>query len=63
MLRRFGGPFYPWREVERVRREMSRLMADLPSSHRVNMASGYPAMNVWTNEDGFGVKLNEMIKP
>jgi HSP20 family protein len=31
---------------------MNRLLADLPSSQRVGMASGYPAMNVWTNEDG-----------
>ena len=52
MFRRFGGPFYPLREVERLRREMNRLAADLPSRHRVNMAAGYPAMNVWTNEDG-----------
>jgi HSP20 family protein len=52
MFRRFGGPFYPWREVERLRREMNRLVADLPSRYRVNMAAGYPAINVWTNEDG-----------
>ena len=52
MFKRFGGPFYPWREVERLRREMNRLVADLPSHYRVNMAAGYPAINVWTNEDG-----------
>jgi len=52
MIRRFGGPFYPWREVERLRREMSRLAADLPGRYGFNMAAGYPAMNVWTNENG-----------
>jgi HSP20 family protein len=31
---------------------MNRLVADLPSRYRVNMAAGYPAINVWTNEDG-----------
>lgn len=52
MFKRFGGPFYPWREVERLRREMNRLVADLPSRYRVNMAAGYPAVNVWSSENG-----------
>jgi HSP20 family protein len=31
---------------------MGRLLADLPSSYRVSAAAGYPAMNVWTSQDG-----------
>jgi HSP20 family protein len=31
---------------------MNRLVNEWPSRYRVNMAAGYPAMNVWTNEDG-----------
>lgn len=40
----------PWREMERLRRGMNRLFADV----RPGLAAApcYPAMNVWTNEDG-----------
>jgi len=48
----FGRPFYgrawsPWREMERMRREMNRWFASAPSE-----VTAYPAINVWLNEDG-----------
>ena len=42
----------PWQEMERLRREMNRLFAGLPASAGGVAAPVYPAMNVWTNEDG-----------
>jgi HSP20 family protein len=51
MLRRpFGSFTSSWREMERLRREMNRLFADV----RPGLAAApcYPAMNVWTNQDG-----------
>jgi HSP20 family protein len=38
-------------EFERLRREMNRLF-DRPGRLALNVASEYPAMNVWTNNDG-----------
>ena len=40
-----------WRELDRLRREMDRLFTDWPRSGWGG-APAYPAMNVWTNEDG-----------
>lgn len=40
-----------WREMDRLRREMNRLLGNV-SDYETQMARGYPAMNVWTNEDG-----------
>lgn len=48
----FGGFFSPWREMERLRREMNRLLASLPAEVGGAIAPGYPAMNVWTSDDG-----------
>jgi HSP20 family protein len=31
---------------------MNRLVSELPSRYNITAAAGYPAMNVWTNEDG-----------
>ena len=50
MLYRPSFGLSPWREMERLRREMNRLLSGYGSS--VTVASGFPAMNVWTNEDG-----------
>ena len=50
-LQPFGSFVSPWREMDRLRREMNRLFADLPASSGA-AAPGYPAMNVWTNENG-----------
>jgi HSP20 family protein len=37
--------------MDRLRREMNRLLGNV-SDYETQMARGYPAMNVWTNEDG-----------
>jgi HSP20 family protein len=50
MLYRPSFGLSPWREMERLRREMNRLLSGYGSS--VTVAPGFPAMNVWTNEDG-----------
>lgn len=39
----------PWQEMERMRREMNRLFS---SAATRRVAPGFPAMNVWTNQDG-----------
>jgi HSP20 family protein len=40
-----------WREMERLRREMNRLI-ETGSSGGLRRAPSFPAMNVWTSEDG-----------
>ncbi len=50
MLYRSSFGLSPWREMERLRREMNRLFSGVTSGTTV--ALGFPAMNVWTNEDG-----------
>jgi len=53
MLQRpFLNRMSPWREMERARREMNRLFAGWPTGFWRNVTPSYPAMNVWTNEDG-----------
>jgi HSP20 family protein len=44
--------FSPWREMERLRREMNRSFANVPSWASWNAEPSYPAMNVWGNEEG-----------
>ncbi len=41
-----------FREMERLRREMNELFETLDRGPRMNPATTYPAMNVWTNPDG-----------
>lgn len=41
----------PWREMDRLRREVDRLAAGWPTGSWRNVVPSYPAMNVWTNED------------
>jgi HSP20 family protein len=41
----------PWREMERMRREMNRVFRDLPSQGRWPATPSYPAMNVWLDEN------------
>ena len=53
-LRRPWGGFgstAPWREMERLRREMDRIVSNVGTATGA-AAPGYPALNVWTNEDG-----------
>jgi len=50
MYRRYRVPSV-WREMNRLQREMNRLFDDT-YPHRARRAAGYPAMNVWANEDG-----------
>lgn len=50
MMRRYHVPMV-WREMDRLQREMNRLFEDYSPS-RVRSAPSYPAMNVWTNENG-----------
>jgi len=50
MYRRFH--MYPvWREVDRLQQDMNRLF-ETYSPLRQRQAAGYPAMNIWTNEQG-----------
>lgn len=55
MLRR---PFFnygtmsPWREMTRLQRDMNRLFSDSFSRAGGRVGPSYPAMNVWTNQDG-----------
>ena len=44
-------PFFTQRhELEQLRREMNRLFADFPSP--IRRAPAYPAINIWSNQDG-----------
>ncbi len=43
------GMMSPWREIERMQRDMEQLLS---SSRRSQMAPAFPAMNVWTNPEG-----------
>ena len=40
----------PWREMERLRREMHEVVSGLPAAEGAT-TPGYPAINVWTNEN------------
>ena len=42
----------PWREMDRLRRDMNRLFAQMPTGFAGDVARAFPAMNVWTDEDG-----------
>lgn len=50
MYRRFQRPSI-WQEMDQLQREMNRLF-DATSTGRVFNSPGYPAINVWTNDDG-----------
>jgi HSP20 family protein len=41
----------PWREMDRLRRDMNRLFTDWSTQARRTVAPGYPAMNVWAGQD------------
>ena len=50
MYRRFRSPSI-WQEMDQLQREMNRLF-DATSKGRVFNSPSYPAINIWTNEDG-----------
>jgi len=50
MYRRFRKPSL-WQEMDQLQREMNRLF-DASGSGRVFTAPSYPAINIWTNDDG-----------
>jgi HSP20 family protein len=50
MYRRYRVPS-TWREMDRLQREMNRLFEDY-SPLRQRSAPSYPALNVWSNEEG-----------
>ena len=51
IMRPYRGWRSSWREMERLRREMNRLIGDWPTTSAWRAAEGYPAINVWTDED------------
>jgi len=56
MLRRRPFGFYgyrsPWQDMARLHQEVDRLFSDSFSMAGGRTAPNYPAINVWTNEDG-----------
>jgi len=50
MYRRFRRPSI-WQEMDQLQREMNRLF-NATSKGRVINSPNYPAINIWTNEDG-----------
>ena len=49
MFRSFKTPTI-WREMDHLQREMNRLFNDY-SRYGLRKASGYPAINIWVNDD------------
>jgi HSP20 family protein len=50
-IRAYRGWTSPWREMERLRREMNRLFNEGLTGSRWDTAASYPAMNVWTDNN------------
>jgi HSP20 family protein len=53
MYRRYRSP-YNWREMDRLQQQMNRLY-DSYSPSRLRPAAGFPAMNIWSSNDGLKV--------
>jgi HSP20 family protein len=51
IMRPYRGWSSPWREMERLRREMNRLFSEQTTPSWWRAGRGYPAINVWTDED------------
>ena len=51
MMYRTLGPTNIWREMDRLQREMNGLFNQYTPG-TVRTAPGYPAINIWSNEDG-----------
>lgn len=41
-----------WHEMERLRREMNQLLGETAAPSELPVLRGYPAMNIWVNENG-----------
>lgn len=52
LTRPFLGYTNPWRDMTRLQQEMNRLFADMTGLNGERARIGYPAMNVWTNDEG-----------
>jgi len=50
MYRRYQRPSI-WQEMDQLQREMNRLF-DASTKERAFISPSYPAINIWTNEDG-----------
>ncbi len=53
MYRRYRIPTY-WRDMDRIQNEMNRLF-DVYYPSRLRSAPSYPALNVWTSDEGLSV--------
>jgi HSP20 family protein len=42
----------PWREIDRMQREMNQLMQSFPSFLGSRVAPSFPSINVWLSEEG-----------
>jgi HSP20 family protein len=42
----------PWREFERMRRELDQVFNEFNRGGRLSVAPSFPAMNAWRNEEG-----------
>ena len=42
----------PWREIDRMQREMNQLLQGLPAFSSSRVAPSFPAINVWLSEEG-----------
>lgn len=50
--RPFGRGFSPWREMARLQRDMDRLLSRSAGWPGWSVAPSFPAMNVWTHQEG-----------
>lgn len=53
--RSFWGTASPWEEMARMQRTMNRMFRNMQPAFGSRVSSGYPAMNVWANEEGLVV--------
>ena len=52
LMRPFSRMYSPWREMERQQRDMNRLLAGTSRWPGWGSVPSYPAINVWTDQDG-----------
>ena len=52
LVRPYRSFWSPWREMERLRRDMNHLFAQMPTGFAGDVGPTFPAINVWTDEDG-----------